>query len=206
MEFDLTRRTEGDWRTTANPLAWGSTSPELVVLGFSKGPTQAGALTSTPHDQIAYKGSRLNVGKILAHVGLIPKAPAETLRREVDELIANPAGRFHFGSMIRCTVERFDRKAGRWTGTGGGMLDKFAASAFGKEVAGNCVRAFLGDLPQRTKLIVMFGLGSRLSYVSAARQRFIEARPSAWEESTPLPTPMAGSPSCMSNTLPRRDG
>lgn len=186
LEFDVTRRTEGDWRITANPLAWGSTSPEVIVLGFSKGPTQAGALASAPHDQIAYKGSRLNVGKILAHVGLIPKAPAEALKREVDQLIANPSGRFHFGSMVRCTVERFDRNTNRWTGTGGGMLDKFVASTFGREVAGNCVRTFLGDLPARTKLIIMFGLGSRLSYVSAARQRFIEARPGAWREINPV--------------------
>ena len=76
--FDVATRTEGEWRITANPLAWGSTTPEVVVLGFSKGPTQAGALASTPHDDIAYKGSRLNVGKILAHVGLIPAAPPDS--------------------------------------------------------------------------------------------------------------------------------
>jgi len=78
--FDRTRRTEGDWRITANPFAWGNSNAEVVVLGFSKGPTQAGALASTPHDQIAYKGSRLRVGKILAHVGLIPKQEPEALR------------------------------------------------------------------------------------------------------------------------------
>ena len=77
-QFDVTKRTEGDWRITANPLSWGSTAPAVVVLGFSKGSTQAGALTTTPHDEIAYKGSRLNVGKILAHIGLIPaSSPAE---------------------------------------------------------------------------------------------------------------------------------
>jgi hypothetical protein len=39
------------------------------MLGFSKGPTQAGAVSATPHDLIAYKGSRLAVGKIVAHIG-----------------------------------------------------------------------------------------------------------------------------------------
>ena len=65
VEFDISKRSDGDWRVTANPLAWGNQEPEIVVLGFSKGPTQAGALARTPHNAIAYKGSRTNVGKIL---------------------------------------------------------------------------------------------------------------------------------------------
>jgi hypothetical protein len=105
--FDSSRRTEGDWRITWNPLTWGSTSPTVVVLGFSKGPTQAGALSSTPHDKIAYKGARKAVGKILAHVGLIDTADPTPLEHQVDALIADRDGRFHFGSLVRCTVEAF---------------------------------------------------------------------------------------------------
>ena len=104
--FDETKRTEADWRITANPLAWGSTSPEIVVLGFSKGPTQAGALAGTPHDKIAYKGSRGNVGKILAHVGLLPEVPIDQYSQAVDELIADKSGRFHFGSLGKVCTNR----------------------------------------------------------------------------------------------------
>jgi len=179
--FDVATRPEGEWRITANPLAWGSTTPEVVVLGFSKGPTQAGALASTPHDDIAYKGSRLNVGKILAHVGLIPAAPPDRLKQQVDRLIADNDGRFHFASLIRCTVERHDRKAGTWKGSGGGMLDKFIASPFGKSVASNCTTAFLRDLPQETRLIVMFGLGTGMNYVASAYALLRHARPGAWK-------------------------
>lgn len=182
IRFDVTKRTEGDWRITANPLAWGSSAPEVVVLGFSKGPTQAGALASTAHDEIAYMGSRLNVGKILAHVGLIPADSPVGLRRRVDQLIADPAGRFHFASLVRCTVERFDRKAGAWKGSGGGMLDKFVALPFGRQVATSCATAFLGRLPTQTRLIVMFGLGTNLTYVASARELFGLARPGQWRE------------------------
>jgi hypothetical protein len=63
VEFDRTRSQEGEWRITANPLAWGGTHPEVLVLGFSKGPTQAGAMATTPHDAIAFKGSRKNVAR-----------------------------------------------------------------------------------------------------------------------------------------------
>ena len=52
FEFDVTRTEEDGWRITNNPRAWGNTTPEVVVLGFSKGPTQAGALSSQPHDQM----------------------------------------------------------------------------------------------------------------------------------------------------------
>jgi|GEM_PF-2729714 hypothetical protein len=36
------------------PLAWGNQQAEVIVLGFSKGSTQSGALENTPHDKIAY--------------------------------------------------------------------------------------------------------------------------------------------------------
>ncbi|WP_454249244.1 hypothetical protein [Pseudomonas sp. R151218B TE3479] len=155
--------------------------PEIVVLGFSKGPTQAGALASTPHDEIAYKGSRLNVGKILAHIGLIPTDEPDRVKKNVDRLISDKSGRFHFASLIRCTVERYDHKSASWKGSGGGMLDKFIATTFGTSVATNCTTTFLRDLPKETRLVVMFGLGTNLNYVASAYSLFRRARPSAWK-------------------------
>ncbi len=180
--FDKTRRKEGDWRITNNPLAWGSSTPEIVLLGFSKGPRQAGSLASTPHDEIAFKASRGNVAKILAHLGLLPGVLMERGSKAVDELIADPSGRFHFGSLVRCTVERYDRKSAGWKGSGGGMLDQFVALPFGHDVATSCASRFLGSLPEATKLIVMFGLGTGLNYVDAAMKIFGFARPGEWRK------------------------
>jgi hypothetical protein len=178
--FDSTRTEENGWRITNNPLAWGNSMPEIMVLGFSKGPTQAGALSSQPHDEIAYKGGRTNLAKILHHIGLMA-APDSRL---VDQAIADRNGRFHFASLIRCTVERFDQKAKipgkEWKGTGGGMLDKFVARDFGREVLASCSARFLSDLPERTKLIVMLGLGTAGNYVAACRQALGRARPGPW--------------------------
>ncbi|MCX4195639.1 hypothetical protein OMR07_08570 [Methylobacterium organophilum] len=180
MDFDRTQRVspDGDWRITANPLAWGNPNAEVVVLGFSKGPTQAGELATTPHDQIAYRKGRIGVGKILAHVGLIEGGDNESLRTAVDRLIANQVGRFHFGSLIRCTVERRDGTA--WKGTGGGMLDGFVGAPFGREVASNCGRRFLANLPPATRLVVMFGLGTKGNYIRQARTLIQQARPGRW--------------------------
>lgn len=178
--FDETKEERDGWRITSNPLSWGSTEPEVVVLGFSKGPTQSGSLANTPHDEVAYKGSRLNVGRIMAHVGLIPQAGSNELKQTVDRLLSDQKGRFHFGSLIRCTVERFDRNNGKWTGSGGGMLDKFVATDLGQRVAENCATEFLVNLPSRTKLVVMFGLGTKQNYVREAFKLFERVRPGRW--------------------------
>lgn len=178
IHFDQTRRTEGIWRITANPLAWGNTDPEIVALGFSKGPTQSGVLGSALHDEIAYRGSRRQVGKILRHVGLLPGVEDDRLAETVSALIARRDGRFHFASLIRCTVEREEK--GTWKGSGGGMLDKFMATSFGSEVASNCTKQFLASVPARTRLVVMFGMGSKLNYVRSSQALFEKARGGTW--------------------------
>lgn len=182
VTFDATRTTapSQDWRITANPLAWGNERPEVLVLGFSKGPTQAGAIATQRHGDVPYSGGRLNVGKILAHVGLMRPGSHEALRAQVDAAIADCHGRFGWGSLIRCTVERRDPKTGAWKGTGGGMLDRFVADPFGAKVARSCATRFLRDLPLETKLVVMFGLGTRQRYVSEARRLIEAARPGCW--------------------------
>lgn len=178
--FDVTRTEDDGWRITNNPLAWGNPAPEVVVLGFSKGPTQAGALARQPHDQIAYRGGRKNLAKILHHIGLL-EAPDT---HAVDEAIASRHGRFHFASLIRCTVEQFDRKEAdptkQWKGTGGGMLDRFTAREFGRTIVENCSSRFLRDLPSRTNLIVMLGLGTQGNYISSCRQALAKTRPGRW--------------------------
>ncbi|MET4337034.1 MULTISPECIES: hypothetical protein [unclassified Bradyrhizobium] len=169
VTFDFTARTQGDWRITANPLAWGNPKGEILVLGFSKGPNALGALATKQHEDIPYAGQRHAVKKILTRIGVIP------LDANIDALIADRAGRFAWGSLIRCTVER--KEYGIWKGSGGGMLDRFVATPFGREVVGNCATRFLGDLPAETKLVVLFGLGTKNNYVTEAREVIQQASP-----------------------------
>ena len=180
VKFDNSTVTQGDWRITANPLAWGNASPKVVVLGFSKGPTQAGALLNTPHDEIACKGGRTNVGKILSHLGILKIESGNDYSSAVSAAISDTTGPFHFASMIRCTVERFDHKDNEWKGSGGGMLDKFIASDFGAMVASNCVKQHLCGLPPSTRLVVLFGMGHKLNYVKSAYKLFESARGGNW--------------------------
>lgn len=180
VEFDRTQCTQGDWRITANPMAWGNPKAQIVVLGFSKGPTQAGALAKTRHEDIAYKGSRSNVGKILQYVGVLNPAYSEEASEAMSKAISDMSGPFHFGSLIRCTVERYEHKDATWKGSGGGMLDKFIATDFGSNVALNCVKQHLAHLPSSTKLVVMFGMGQKLNYVDSAFGLYKLARGGQW--------------------------
>lgn len=174
--FDRTRTEKDGWRITNNPLAWGGSDPEIIVLGFSKGPTQAGALSTAQHDAIAYKGGRSAVAKILHHLGLIDRADSKI----VDHLISDRSGRFHFGSLVRCTVERYDTKSEAWTGTGGGMLDKFVQSELGNLATRNCGSNFLGSLPPATRLVLMMGMGAGGNYIKSCRSLFGKIRPGNW--------------------------
>lgn len=180
MIFDKSRAwsDERDWRITANPLAWGNSQPEVLVLGFSKGPSQAGVLETVPHNDVPYRKGRKQIGKILAHVGLLPAADPDELKMMVDRAIAATNGRFGWGSLVRCTVERFDVNEG-WVGSGG-MIDEFMATDFGKRVSTMCATRFLANLTPTTKLILMFGLGAGGRYVVTARKAIESARPGRW--------------------------
>lgn len=182
VKFDDTTRTENDWRITANPLAWGNVNPEVVILGFSKGPTQKVAVESKSHDDIAFDRGRKNLGKILAHVGLVPSLENEDYDQLIHEMIASPNGRFHFGSLVRCTIERYDETACAWKGSGGGMLDRFVSTSFGNEVTSNCITQYLKDIPSSVKLVVMCGMGTALGYVSSAKKAISEARQGDWQD------------------------
>ncbi|WP_456849620.1 hypothetical protein [Bradyrhizobium sp. USDA 4504] len=62
------------------------------------------------------------------------------------------------------------------------MIDEFMDHEFGRRISLACVTKFLRVLPERTKLVVMFGLGANGSYVTSARRAFEVARPGKWRE------------------------
>lgn len=169
------------WRITNNPMAWGGNNPEIVVLGFSKGPTQMSAIKGAFED-IPFKSHRSKIGKIFAHIGLVPRQPDNaSYTRLVNSLIRDKDGRMHFGSLLRCSVEKYDTKKGSWISSGSGMLE-FPKSTLGQEVSRNCMSTYLSALPSATKLVVLFGLGSKNRYVDLCFDLFKVARPGRWKK------------------------
>ena len=83
--------------------------------------------------------------------------------------------------MAYCTtIHLMKIKTKKWKGSGGGMLDKFVSTDFGGEVSKQCASRFLGDLPSKTKLVVMFGMGTNQNYVRESYKLFQLAIPSNW--------------------------
>lgn len=134
------------WQIEQPNAAWGSTEPEVLVLGFSRGATQS--KPGTPFDDIAFKGMRGSLTLILRALGLLGT-------ESVDTHIRASETRFGFGSLVRCSVAQWDEAKAEYSKSGGAILKKFAKGDITQSIASRCSATFLGSLPERTKLVVM---------------------------------------------------
>jgi hypothetical protein len=152
-------QTIGKWQIVNDPAAWGSANPTVLVLGFSKGFTQANAFRSEQFEDIPFKGMRSRLTEELRLIGVL--GAGET----VDEKMVDGEREFAFGSLVRCSLSRLDAK-GRLACTGAVM-----PKAFSEEVSAcveRCAETFLGTLPASVRLVLM--LGTSDGYVEGCRK------------------------------------
>lgn len=148
----------GPWRAVNDPGAWGSATPKVLVLGFSKGFTQANASRSERFEDIPFKGMRVRLTETLRVTGVL--GPFET----VDQKMVSTEREMAFGSLVGCSLSRRS-KNGRFECTGPIM-----AKAFLEEVAPmvrRCAEIFLTKLPPSMRLILMLGTGD--AYIARCR-------------------------------------
>jgi hypothetical protein len=148
----------GKWQMVNDPTAWGSTTPEILVLGFSKGFTQANAFRSGRLEDIPFKNMRTRLTEELRLLGVI--GATET----VDQKIAAAETKFAFGSLVRCSLSRFNAKDK--LGCTGEVMPK----AFTEEISSKvrkCAETFLSNLPASVRLVLM--LGTTDSYIDGCR-------------------------------------
>lgn len=139
----------GPWRAVNDPGAWGSATPEVLVLGFSKGFTQANAFAGGDFDAVPFARMRPRLSEVLQVLGLL--APGE----RVDDRMRATERTLAFGSLVRCSLSRWNERAKRHECTG-----TVVPKAFREEVAAmvrTCARTFLADLPASVRLVVMLG-------------------------------------------------
>lgn len=155
------RRPNKDWKMINDPGAWGGGhNPEYLVLGFSKGATQAGIYESGPFEDVAFAGMRPRLTEALRAIGALE------MHESVDSKIANPDSNIAFGSLIRCSVSRLDKaasvKAGKdvFACTGPLITKSFSEIP---DIIASCSKQFLTDLPASIKAV--FFLGNTDSYV-----------------------------------------
>jgi hypothetical protein len=101
---DEQSQTVGKWQMVNDPAAWGSATPWVLLLGFSKGFTQANAFKTGRFEDIPFKDMRSRLTEELRLLGIIGKS--ET----VDEKMVATETDMAFGSFVRCSLSRTNRK------------------------------------------------------------------------------------------------
>ena len=147
------------WQLRANPGYWGSSMPEILVCGFSKGPGQNTLIDEGRRfESVPFNDGRNimrpNLKRLLCAVGLMSKETA------IEQMFEKTERRFGFASLIRCSVQVWD--GGDWKGADGNILGRTLRSK--PAFVSTCAKLHLRDaLPSSVKLIVM--LGANRTYV-----------------------------------------
>lgn len=157
-----------------DPGAWGNSEPEILVLGFSKGSTQANAYAKGRFEDVAFAGMRPRLARILHHFGLL--GSGATLEAE----IANSKGRLAFGSLIRCSVARLDPKLEQQGQKQYSCTGALIPKSFDEipQIISRCAEKHLLKLPAQLKLVVF--LGNSDAYVKACQKLIKRLYPSTF--------------------------
>jgi hypothetical protein len=148
----------GKWQMVNDPAAWGSASPKVLILGFSKGFTQANAFRSGRFEDIPFKKMRPRLTEVLRSLCLLGKAEI------VDQKMVASESEIGFGSLVRCSLSRLNAK---------GVLEctgQIIPKAFVEEISTNlktCAQTYLGNLPSSIRLVLL--LGTTDSYIKGCR-------------------------------------
>ncbi len=153
--------TEGNWRICNDPGAWGSQHPEILVLGFSKGFTQADAFKGKAFDEVAFAGMRPRLRLALERIGVLDGA------EDINALFSRTEKRFAFGSLVRCSLSRLDETSGKWSSTGPLIKKSFQENPAQSYIS-RCVSTYLSTIPESLRLIVL--LGNDSGYVKRVKQ------------------------------------
>jgi hypothetical protein len=161
----------GRWQAVNDPGAWGSSKPKILVLGFSKGFTQAHAYQTEEFEDVPFKGMRTRLTEILQRLGLLSD------KEQVDSRMRRDEKEFAFGSLVRCSLAR--RNDGGRLECTGAIIPK----AFQEEIATvtrACAETFLTDLPASVRLVLM--LGTTDGYIAGCKKLIRSLHPETWEE------------------------
>jgi hypothetical protein len=101
---DDSTQTIGKWQMVNDPAAWGSANPTILILGFSKGFTQANAFRSGRFEDIPFKDMRTRLTEEMRMLGVIGKSEI------IDQKMVATETEIGFGSLVRCSLSRVNKK------------------------------------------------------------------------------------------------
>lgn len=141
------------WRLVNDPGYWGAPDPEVLVLGMTKGTTQASemadAVAKDKFDEVAFSGFRGRLLEALQIVGLMEGV------QDIDPFLKAESTDWGFASIIRCSLTA--RAAdGSYKGNSGPVI-RGMRKPEGARIMATCVREHISRLGPRTKLVVLLG-------------------------------------------------
>ena len=144
----------GEWRLNNNPGYYGSSSPEILILGFSKGANQNKAEIDQHFDKVAFSGIRHRLQEVLETLGVMPTD------RDIDSLMTAGESKFGIASLVRCSICKM--KDGICKTSGDIIASSFTDSTMMKVIE-TCSTKYLRPLPGTVKLVIL--LGTSESYI-----------------------------------------
>lgn len=147
-ELYLGQGSPAPWRLEATSAAWGTSNPRVMVLGFSKGAHQSKPL---PFEEVPFAGMWPQMTRVLQALRLLGSDD------RVERHFGPDEPDLHFGSLIRCSVARWDRRKQDYGKSGGQILAGFLRDSACHRASRTCARTYLGTLPERTRLVLMLG-------------------------------------------------
>lgn len=152
---------DGRFRVVNDPGAWGSSDPEVLVLGISKGFTQAREFARGEFDSVPFKNCRQRLKAILVSVGLMNAGT------NIDAAMTAAESRYAWGSVVRCSLSGWNASKGAFGAGTPQVLPAFKHQDARRFLDG-CTRRFLAELPRRTKVVCLLGNDDRYIETLAA--------------------------------------
>lgn len=140
--------TLGDWRLHNNPGYYGSSSPRILILGFSKGANQNRTAAREHFDKIAFAGARHRLQEILERLDLMPQD------RDIDALMTAAETEFGVASLVRCS---FCKMKGESCKTSGDVIPSAFTNRDTRKIIETCAERYLTRLPASVRLVILLG-------------------------------------------------
>lgn len=138
----------GDWRLQNNPGYYGSSNPEILILGFSKGANQVKVADCGDFDRVAFANARHRLQQVLEVLGIMPTD------RSIDDIMTAREPQFGTASLVRCSLAKL--KAGTYRTSGDVIPSAFATKATALVIR-TCAETHLQTLPSATRLVLLLG-------------------------------------------------
>ena len=161
-----TIRSMGDFKLLNNPGYSGSSTPRVLVLGFSKGSTQIQSAHQADFDKVAFAGMRDRLQKILTRLDLMPEG------RGIDELMIAKEKVFGFTSLVRCSLCKMK---GESCLTSGAVVTASFKDPHTYRIIQCCALTFLAHPPESLQQVIL--LGTNKVYIEKTRRLFEQLYP-----------------------------